>query len=207
MRVHKPYAPVSPRPGKDHCQLSNGHHIWTRQSPAGKSLVRARKRACDTERRNIFHSSQGGYRAVKSTMENAARFAYDVFEGFQRKQHTPAVAVHLEDAPSRVQFKLPISFLVQYCRLNAHKMDCSSTPDEKGRDVAWELDLHSPTTHNGTPQGSPLSPALYNVYVEGPAGLNSSRLTRVLTVADEGHMYKAVRDTTQQVPLSRQEHL
>ena len=47
-------------------------------------------------------------------MENAARLAYDVYEGFQRKEQTLAVAVDLEDAYNRVQFTLLMELLVQY---------------------------------------------------------------------------------------------
>ena len=48
------------------------------------------------------------------TWENAARSAYDVYQGFQRKEQTLAVAVGLEDAYNRVQFKLLVELLVQY---------------------------------------------------------------------------------------------
>ena len=57
----------------------------------------AGKLAQDLERRNVLPPNQGGYRAGKNTWENAARFAYDVYEGFQRKEQTLAVAVDQED--------------------------------------------------------------------------------------------------------------
>ena len=44
---------------------------------------------------------------------NAAAFAYDMYEGFQRKEQTAAVAMDLEDACSRVQFRLLMDLLVQ----------------------------------------------------------------------------------------------
>ena len=50
----------------------------------------------------------------KTTWENAARFAYDVYEGFQRKEQTLAVAVDLEDAYNRVQFELLMELLGEY---------------------------------------------------------------------------------------------
>ena len=58
--------------------------------------------------------NQGGYRAGKSTWENAARFAFDVYEGFQRKEQTLAMAIDLEDAYNRVQFKVLMELLLQY---------------------------------------------------------------------------------------------
>ena len=78
------------------------------QNTTGKLMERivARKLARDLERRNVLPPNQGGYRAGKTTRENAARFAYDVYEGFQRNEQTLAAAVDLEDAYNRVQFKL-----------------------------------------------------------------------------------------------------
>ena len=46
----------------------------------------------------------------------------------------------------------------------------------------------------GLPQGSPLSPVLYNVYTKGLADLNSNGLSRVLTLADDGLIYKTSSD-------------
>ena len=48
----------------------------------------------------------GGGRPGKCSWKNAAAFAYDVYEGFQRKVQAVAVATDLEDACNRVQFKL-----------------------------------------------------------------------------------------------------
>ena len=42
----------------------------------------------------------------------------------------------------------------------------------------------------GLPQDSPLSPVLYNVYTKGLADLISNCLIRVLTLADDGLIYK-----------------
>ena len=46
----------------------------------------------------------------------------------------------------------------------------------------------------GLPQGSLLSPVLYNVYTKGLADLNSNGLSRVLTLADDGLIYKTPSD-------------
>ena len=85
------YLKPIPKPGKDLSKL-NGHRILTMQNTTGKLMERivARKLAQDLERRNVLPSNQGGYSAGKNTWENAARFAYDVHEGFQRKEQTLA---------------------------------------------------------------------------------------------------------------------
>ena len=46
----------------------------------------------------------------------------------------------------------------------------------------------------GLPQGFPLSPFLYNVYTKGLVHLNSNGLSRVLTLADDGLIYKTASD-------------
>ena len=104
-----------PKLGKDHSKL-NGYRILTMQNTMGKLMKRivARKLAQDFERRNLLPRNQGGYRAGKTSWENAARFAYDVYKGFKRKEQTLAVAVDLEDVYNRVQFKLLMELLVQY---------------------------------------------------------------------------------------------
>ena len=53
------------------------------------------------------------------------------------------------------------------------------------------------------PQGSLLSPVLYNVYTKGLADLNSNGLSRVLTLADDGLIYKIPVTSAQQSLLSR----
>ena len=101
--------------GTDHSKL-NGYSILKMQNTTGKLTERilGRKLARDLERRNVLPANQGGYRAGKITWENTARFAYDVYKGFQRQKQTLAVAVDLEDAYNRVQFKLPMELLVEY---------------------------------------------------------------------------------------------
>ena len=48
----------------------------------------------------------------------------------------------------------------------------------------------------GLPQGSSLSPVLYNVYTKGLADLNSNGLSWVLTLADDGLIYKTASDNS-----------
>ena len=139
--------------------------------------------------------NQGGYRAGKFTWENAARFAYDVYEGFQRKEQTLAVAVDLEDAYNRVQFKLLMELLRQYgVSLTLTRWLAAALQERK---VAMRLGNWISTPQQltmGLPQGSPLSPVLYNVYTKGLADLNSNGLSRVLTLADDGLIYKTSSD-------------
>ena len=63
----------------------------------------------------------------------------------------------------------------------------------------------------GLPQGSPLSPVLYNVYRKGLANLNSNDLSRVVTLADDRLIYKTANGihtavTTVQEQLEKVSH-
>ena len=66
------------------------------------------------KKETYFPQTKEDTEQAKTTWENAARFVYDVYEGFQRKEETLAVAVDLEDAYNRVQLKLLMELVVQY---------------------------------------------------------------------------------------------
>ena len=55
-----------------------------------------------------------GFRPGKCTWENVAAFAHSVYKKLQRKEQTVAVAIDLQDAYNRVQFKLLMDLLMQY---------------------------------------------------------------------------------------------
>ena len=105
------YLVVHTGPGKDHSKLS-GYRTLTMQNTTGELVERiiVRKIAQDLENRNVLPPNRAG----GNTYKNAARFAYDVYEGFQRKQQNLAIAVDLEDAYKRVYFKQLVKLLVQY---------------------------------------------------------------------------------------------
>ena len=88
-----------------------------------------------------------------------------MYEGFQRKEQTLAVAIDLEDAYNRVQLKLLTDLLVQYGV--SLTLTWWIAGELLKRTVVMQLGNLSSDTHQltmGLPQGSPLSPILYNVY-------------------------------------------
>ena len=160
-----------PKPGKDLSKL-NGYRILTMQNTTGKLMERilARKLAQDLERRNVLPSNQGGYRAGKTTWENAARFAYDVHEGFQRKEQTGRGGRSgrcVQQSAVQTADGTPWAIWRQ---LDAHKMARSSTPGKKGCHATWKLDLYAPTTDNGTSTRLPSVPGPLQCLHKGTGG-------------------------------------
>ena len=123
----------------------------------------ARKLAQDLERGNVFPPNQGGYRTGKSTWEYAAGFSYDVYERFQKKEQTLAVAVDLGDAYNRMQFKQLMELLVQYGVSLMLTRWHAAALQKRGR-APWDLETgpppppkpQQPTTE--LPQASPPPP-------------------------------------------------
>ena len=175
----------------------NGYRILTMQNTTGKLMEWnvARKLAQDLERINVLPPNQGGYKVGITSWENAARFVYDVYEGSQRKEQTLAVALDLEDACKRVQFKLLMELHVQYgVSLTLTRRLVAALQERK---VAMRLGIWISTPQQltkGLPQGSPLSPVLYNINTKGLADLNNNGLSRVLTLVDDGLIYKTASD-------------
>ena len=98
----------------------------------------------------------GGADQKNCKWENAAAFTYDVYKGFKRKEQTVAVAIDLEDAYNRAQFKLLMDLLIQYgvCMT----MQVAGALME--RKVVMQLGNWSSAPHQltmGLTQGSPLS--------------------------------------------------
>ena len=97
------------------------------------------------------------------------------------------------------QFQLLIKLLVQYgISLTSIRWPTAALQE---REVAMLLanwfSMPKQLTMGLPPHPPPpnLSPVLYNVYTKGLADLNSNGLSRVLTLADDGLIYKTANDT------------
>ena len=113
------------------------------------------------------------------------------------------MAVDLDDAYNRMQFKLLMEIFVQYgVSLTLTRWPAAALQEKK---VAMRLGnwISMPQQLTmGLPQGSPLSPVLYNVYTkeqvdlnsEGQADLNSDGLSRVLALAGDKLINKTASD-------------
>ena len=100
-----------------------------------------------------------------------------------------AVAIDLEDAHYRVQFKLLMNLLIQYGNLTLNQWVAGAL---MVRTVVMQLGNWSSAPHQltmGLPQGSPLLPVLFNVYTKGLADLNQNGPSKILTPVDDRLVY------------------
>ena len=196
--VHSYLVPL-PKPLKDHSKLS-GYRIITLQNTFGKVLEKAVavKLRDFLERGKLLPSGLGSYRPGKDTWSNAATFAYDVYEGFQNRQETMVAALDLEDAYNRVRYDILMTALMEkgvspwlvnwiaavlYSRRVALRLGSWTS----------EPRIIAP----GLPQGSAISPVLFNVYTSKIASLEAPGVGRILTFADDILAYRQGRDRKQ----------
>ena len=127
----------------------------------------------------------GGYRPGRETWVNAATFAAETWEGFEEKEDTLAVALDLEDAYNRVclpiladkMLHLGISVqCVRWVMAALNRRRCILKYEN------WRSEWTNIST--GLPQGSPLSPVLFNIYTLDLARLDNPNV-RVRTFADD----------------------
>src|SRR5579871_4548165 len=185
-----------PKPGKDKKKIQ-GYRIITMQNTIGKLLEKiiAKKVSCHLERLHLLPPTLGGYRPNRETWANAAVFAQDVFEGFQSGTETCAAAIDLEDAYNRV----PLDFLIHRLmelQLSPFLINWIASNLLQRRVVlkcgSW---ASQPSTINpGLPQGSPLSPVLFNVYTLSITGDCKIQGGRTLSYADDILVYSQGRD-------------
>ena len=118
-----------------------------------------------------------------------------MYDAFERKEETLAVALDLEDAYNRVDFGILMRtlknmkvdpYLVMWLGNALLKRKVAMRVD------TWASEVKSITP--GLPQGSALSPVLFNVYT---AGITSNQLEgpgRTLSFADDVLVYRHGRD-------------
>ena len=107
-----------------------------------------------------------------------------MYEGSQWNEQTVAVTINLEDAYNRVQFKLLMNLL----SLRLTRWVAGVLLEKKQTMVMqlgvgnWSSAPHQLT--KGLPQGSHLSPVLFNVYTKGLADLNQCGPSKILTLTE-----------------------
>ena len=185
-----------PKPGKDQTKL-NGHRIITMQNTVGKILEKivARRITWYLEQNQLLPGGLGSYRPGRDTCVNTATLAHDVFEGFQDKHETVIAAIDLEDAYNRVSYKKLMDILLELnldpwlLRWTAEALLIRKVALRNGKWVSEVTEIAP-----GLPQGSALSPVLFNIYTSQIASSGAYETGRVLTFADDVTIYEQGRD-------------
>ena len=180
-----------PKPGKDIREL-RGFRIITLQNTYGKVMEKivAGRIARHLEDKKLLPSTVGAYRPGRDSTCNAYIMACDIYEGFQKKKETAVLALDLEDAYNRVNYTRLIDALMDY-ELDPWIVRWVASV-LKSRQVALRFGTWTSETRvivPGLPQGSPLSPVLFNIYTAEIARLQLAGPGRMLTFADDIEAY------------------
>ena len=164
-----------PKPGKDTREAKNFRPI-SLLSCLGKLFERviARRVSNYMEQNNLFSTSQSGFRAKRMTAEQLLRLSEQCHISFKRQQLVAALFLDAEAAfdkcwHSGIKFKLKnnIHLPNRICRLFSSFLSNRSL--KVYYNGCWS---HQVNLGAGTPQGSPLSPLIYLIYVNDfPEGI------------------------------------
>ena len=196
-----------PKPEKDPTSIK-GYRIVTMQNTVGKLLEKivARRLARQLEDEGLLPATLGSYRPGKDTWANAAVLASDVYDAFERKEETLAVALDLEDAYNRVDFNILLRtlrnmaidpYIVMWVGKALLKRKVAL------RVGAWTSEIKCITP--GLPQGSALSPVLFNVYTHGITANQLEAPGRTLSFADDVLVYRHGRNRLEIAAMVQEE--
>ena len=181
-----------PKPEKDHTKIA-AYRIITMQNCIGKLCEKSvgRRVAQDLEDNESLPSTLGSYRRGKETWMNAAVLASDIYDGFERGEETLVVALDLEDAYNRVRYDVLLRTMVRMGvrpQLIIWIGEALLKRSVALRVGTWTSERRTITP--GLPQGSALSPVLFNIYT---VGITSNQLEgpgRTLSFADDVTPYR-----------------
>ena len=159
----------------------------------------ARKLALDLERRHVLPQTQGRYRGEekkkKTHLEKRSQICIRclcrISEEGTNSGRGGRSGRCVQQSAIQTADGTPCAIWRQ---LDAHKMARGCTPEKKDCPATWKLDLLASATDTGTSTRLPLSPDLYNVYTKELVDLNSNGLSRILTPADDGLIFKTASD-------------
>ena len=157
-----------PKPQKD-AKLAKNYRPISLLSCIGKVLERimAKRISSHLETQKLFSPSQSGFRRHRMTAEQLLRLSEESHDAFKKDKVTAALFLDAEAAFDRcwhngIRFKLKKNFNLPDRTVRL----LSSFLTNRTLTVSYEgCSSHTVHLHAGTPQGSPLSPLIYIMYV------------------------------------------
>ena len=137
----------------------------------------ARTLARDLYYKKIFPTNLGWFRPEKSTWEIAAASAYDIYEGFQRKEQLKQwlwqSVLRTHTTQSISSYDGPAHAI--WSQSNADLVDCRSAPGKKSGYATWKLELCSSSAHNGPTTRTTCSHWSFTMYIYIKYGIHTCR--------------------------------
>ena len=171
-----------PKPGKTRTNPNNYRPIAL-TSCLAKLLERmvAKRLAYTLETNHLLSKQQNGFRKHHSPMDHLIRLETDIRKGFKHKKHTTVVFLDIKKAYDMV-YKPALIYKLHRLGIKGHMGRylynfLSGTRRVKVKYRSLFSDIHE--TENGLPQGSCISPLLFNVFIDDlfddiPIGLSHS---------------------------------
>lgn len=136
------------------------------------------------EKNAILPPHQHGFRRSHSTMDNLATITLDILDHFICKEDTILISLDLSKAYDMVCPKILLNKLLEL------KVPMSRLLYElvrkKNLYIQTENGIHGPrTSYMGLPQGSPLSPLLFNIYTSDLKNYVEDSSIKILQYADD----------------------
>ena len=171
-----------PKPGKDRRNPENYRPI-SLTSCFGKIFERMVGKRLEwfLEENNLLSTFQSGFRKNHSTNDHIIRLETDIRKGFKYKKHTTSVFLDISKAYDMV-YKPALIFKLHRMGLRGHLAHylLGFLSGIRSFQVRYRsIHSHAQRLENGLPQGSCLSPMLFNVMINdifdtAPAGINYS---------------------------------